>query len=122
MHVPTDVMCTVGIVTVQLPRAAKETRRPEEECAPMRKIAAPYVLPVRLPNVILCAALRALTRSTICRADPTEPRPGWSYATRHVPVPLFIVKDAPLFEHAPLLPYATGSPLLLVAETVKLRS
>jgi hypothetical protein len=120
VHVPTDVMCTLALVTVQLPRAAKETRRPEEECALTRKSAAPYVLPARPPNVILCAAFRALTRSTTCRADPTDPPPGWSYVTRHVPVPLFIVKCAPVFEHAPLLPYAIGSPLLLDAETVKL--
>lgn len=113
-------MCTVALLTVQLPRAAKETRRPEDERALTRKSAAPYVLRAGPPNVILCAAFRALTRSTTCRADPTDPTPGWSYVTRHVPVPLFIVKDAPLFEHAPLLPYATGSPLLLDAETVKL--
>jgi hypothetical protein len=102
-------MCTVARVTVQLPRAAKKTRRPEEECALTRKSAAPQVLPATLPNAILCAAFRALTRSTTCRAEPTDPPPGWSYLTRHVPVPRCIVKDVPVFEHAPLLPYTTGS-------------
>ena len=121
MHVPADVMCTVAPATVQLPCAAKETRRPEEERALTRKSVAPYVLRATPPNVILCAAFRALTRSTTCRAEPTDPSPGWSYMTRHVPVPRFIVKDVPVFEHAPLLRYATGSPLLLEAETLKLR-
>ena len=52
MHVPTDVMCTVDPVTVQLPCAAKETRRPEEERALTRKSVAPYVLRATPPNVI----------------------------------------------------------------------
>ena len=46
--------------------------------------------------------------------------PTWSYKTVQVPVPLVIVKVEPTFVQTPDALYATSSPEVAVAETVKL--
>ena len=54
MHEPVDVRCTVEPDTVQLPAAAKDTRKPDDAVALTVKSGSPYVLSDSAPNEIVC--------------------------------------------------------------------
>jgi hypothetical protein len=117
-HVPAPVIDTAAPATEHCPTAANVTVSPEVAVAAMANAGSPKVLSPGGANVIVCSLFAMVNVRATFGAAFQFASPAWLAVIVHDPTVDRVTVD-PEIEHCPVAVNVTGSPELVLAETVK---